>query len=369
MGCLFFQVSGESHGPGLAGTLTGLPAGIPFDDRLVRHWLLLRRTRGMRGSRLSQEPEAFEILSGVTSGCTNGGPLTFVIPNCDRRGGSVTPEGKPVSLEFPRPGHADLAGALKWGLTDATSVAELASARITAAYTLVGAVCQMVLNRVGISTLAHTAGLGPVRPVSKRWLMGVDLAPYIARSEASRLLVLDEHREVRMVAAIEAARAAGDSLGGTFEVVAAPLPAGLGAPQPLPDRLDGRLAGLVMAIPGVRAVALGGGFDASNIPGSRFHDPIGHSVRKGYFHGSNRAGGLEGGMTNGEPLVVRGVMKAVPSLGNPLPSASLASGADGRAARVRGDVCAVSPAAIVARSFVAYVLADALVTEGRLGGI
>jgi len=334
---LSFQVAGESHGPGLVAVLSGFPRNVPFEPELVQHWLRLRRETGGRGPRAGTEPDRFQVVSGISSGSTNGGPISFFLPNLDCAGHSSSPEGGPLSLEFPRPGHADLAGALKWSLADATDVAELASGRITAAYALVGAVCQMLLSALGISTLAHVVKVGKGRATSRQWKKGVSLGKYIEQAEASRMLCLSPSQETAMVSLIEQARADGDSLGGIFEVVAAPVPPGLGCSQPIAFRVDGKLAALIMGIPGVKAVALGSGLDAAKSPGSRFLDPVRFSDRKGFYHDTNRAGGVEGGITNGEPLVVRGIMKPLPSLTSPLDSVSLADGRAGKAARVRSD--------------------------------
>jgi len=304
------------------------------------------------------EAEAYRITAGVADGITTGGPVAFFIPNADSSGRSVTPEGEVQRGEFPRPGHGDLAGALKWNLTDVTPVVEMASARITAAYTLAGAICQMLLHELGISNLAHVVEVGAVKTRRRNWRRGVRLPRYVKKAETSALLCLAPAREELMLAAIAGAAEAGDTLGGMFEIVVAPVRPGLGAPQPLSRRLDGRLAGLIMSVPGVKAAASGRGFDAHRISGRDLHDEILTGPTKEAVRGSNNAGGVEGGMSNGEPLVLRAIVKPIASLKDPLASVSLLDGRAGSGARVRGDVCVAAPAAVVARALTAYALAD-----------
>ncbi len=366
MGHLHFQVAGESHGPALSLQLTGLPAQMPIPVERINRWLALRRDLAGRGLRAPMERDCWTILAGASDGLTNGGPLAIRIDNGDCSGQSVDSRGRRANLEFPRPGHADLAGALKWGLADASPVAELASARITAAYTVLGAICQELLAAAGVWSLAHVTRVGKVADRRRDWKKGLRAMELQTKLEQSPLLFLDSTKEASALAAIESARESGDTLGGAFEVVVAPVPPGLGDPQPLGARLDGRLAGVIMGIPGVVAVAIGDGFDAAKHSGRVYHPPLHFSPAKGYYYQQNRAGGIEGGMTNGQPVVVRAIMKPLASLGSPLASVSLADQRPGLAAQVRSDVCAVAPAAIVARSLVAFVIASAML-DGRQG--
>jgi len=255
---------------------------------------------------------------------------------------------------------------MKWGLNDATPVAELASARITVAYTLLGAICQELLTAAGIYSLAHVTRIGAVADRRRGWRKGIRLERVIEKLESSSLLFLDKKKELKALELLSDAEDTGDTVGGAFEVVVAPIPAGLGSPQPLATRLDSRLAATVMGIPGVRAVAIGEAFGADRLQGKEFHSPLHFTPAKGYFHRRNTAGGVEGGMTNGEPIVLRAVVKPLASLGDPLESASLLDGRAGSAPAVRSDVCAAAPAAIVARGLVSFVLADALLE--RTGG-
>jgi chorismate synthase len=233
MGRLLFKVAGESHGPALIALLSALPAGLKYPESLVKNWLRLRRTVAGRGPRSGTETDQVEIISGFTDGKANGGPVSLLIRNQDSGGRSSTPEGHNQSLEFPRPGHADFAGAKKWGLTDASVVAELASARLTAAYTASGALAQGLLETVGISTLACVTRLGPIKLRPENWVTGSDLSGAIRKADQSRFLALDQGREEAMTQALSQAETQGDTLGGEFAVVVAPLPAGLGISQPL----------------------------------------------------------------------------------------------------------------------------------------
>ena len=363
---LTLQVAGESHGEGLTGILAGLPRGVPLDLPLAEHWLTLRRQAAGRGPRMAMERDRFSLLSGVKDGVTTGGPVSFFVENADRTGGSVTPENRKANLEFPRPGHGDLAGALKWGLDNASAVAELSSARITAAHTLGGALCQSFLGQLGVVGLAHVVRVGPVRCRARTWQGRGKPGPTVEKAEASPWLVLDRRAASRMDRAVGEAREQGDTLGGVFEVVYWGLPPGLGAPQPVAQRVDGRLGAALLTIPGVKAAAVGAGLEAWKIPGSKFHDPIVADGRGGFARTSNRAGGIEGGMTNGEPLVVQGVVKPIASLSTPIRSISLKDGKSGSGQRVRSDVCVAAPAAIVARAQVAQVLAE-LILESTGG--
>lgn len=365
MGRLTFQVTGESHGPELGLMLTGLPAGMEIPRTRIDHWLSLRRLLAGRGPRAAQEDDVWTVATGVTAGLTDGSPLQISIANRDRSGMSVDRQGSRAELEFPRPGHGDLAGALKWGLTDAMPVAELASARITAAYTVLGAICQEVLTAAGCLSLAHVTRVGTVVDRRRTWRKGVKLKSLIEELEASSLLFFDGKREQRARELLAEAADSGDTVGGAFEVVFAPVAPGLGAPQPLATRLDSRLAATVMGIPGVRAVAIGEAFGADRLLGSKFHSPLHHSAANGYFHRRNTSGGVEAGMSNGEPIVLKAVVKPLASLGSPLKSASLRDGRAGTAPAVRSDICAVAPAAIVARALTAYVLADVLLDDSE----
>lgn len=361
MARLGFTVAGEAHGAGLVGILTGLPRGIPLQLPELQSLLTRRRTFAGRGSRSSFETCDVQWLAGVEAErFTNGGPVAFLIPNQDSKGQHSTPEGTHTTLEYPRPGHADAAGAARWHLKDATPVAELASGRITAAYCVAGHLCHSLLATCWkVQTLAHVTQLGGVRLPARRWQPGSNLASFRDRAWNSPYLVLDPRCHPALEQLLAQATQAGDTLGGKVEIVAAPLPSGLGAVQPLEQRLDARLAGLLMGLPGVKAVEIGDVTGPAARQGSTFHDAfLGNGGRA-----TNHAGGLEGGMTNGQPLVVRLWIKPVPTLHKPLPSVSLVDGTPGFARVVRSDVTAVAPTALAAEALVRLALAEALLDD------
>jgi chorismate synthase len=344
-----------------------MPRGVPVDLRALQEFMDLRRERGLRGSRAAVERDNVVFLAGVRNGFTTGGTVAFQIPNRDAAAVCRTPDGQETSLEFPRPGHADAAGALKWGLSRADEVAEQSSGRVTALYVALGAVCQGLLRQLGIEAMTHVLRIGAVVARRPRWgTRSLDF--WWNRALGTRMLTLDPDADERMVRYLESVRDRGDTAGGEFEVRLAPVPPGLGRILPIGGRLDARLAGLVMGIPGIRMVALGDGARAGSLTGHRFHDEF--SDKAGgdglLSRTSNRAGGIEGGMSNGQPIVLRGVMKPIPSLTKPLRSVSLESGRSGPAATVRGDVCGLPAAALAAMGLCAFVIADEVLL--RFGG-
>jgi len=367
MSRLTFHVSGESHGPAYVSILEGMPRGVPVDPTALQELMDLRRQKGLRGSRATVERDEVVFLSGVKNGVTTGGTVAFQIHNRDATGVLRTPDGEQTTLEFPRPGHADAAGALKWGLSRADEVAEQASGRVTSLYVALGAVCQGLLRPLGIEAIAHVLRVGSVLARRPRWGTR-SLVHWWTRALETRMLTLDPDADERMVRYLEAVRDRGDTAGGELEVRLAPVPPGLGRVLPIGGRLDSRLAGLVMGIPGIRMVAIGDGARAGSLTGRRFHDefsqkPAGDGLLN---RTSNRAGGIEGGMSNGQPIVLRAVMKPIPSLADPLHSVSLVSGRAGPAATVRGDVCGLPAAALAAMGLCAFVVADEILL--RYGG-
>lgn len=354
-----FSLAGEAHGPGLVGILTGLPRGLLLDTPTL-HWLLTRRrTFPGRGARSTFECQKVQWLSGSDKGdCTAGGPLSFFLPNVDSSGAHSL-GGSVVPLEYPRPGHADAAGATRWHLTDATPVAELASGRLTAAYCVFGHVCGQVLKCCGIQTMAHVVHLGELSARTRHWVGSVSLDKFIRRANTSSCQTLLPRDDRAFVELLQRVADQGDTLGGVVEVVAGPMPAGLGVPQPLEHRLDSRIGQLVMGIPGVKGLEIGTMSGRQGYRGSTAHDPFGGSrVRL-----SNRAGGVEGGMSNGQPLVVRAHVKPVPTLQRPLASYSLVDGQPGPAAVVRSDVCAVPSTALAVEAMVRISLAQSLLED------
>ncbi|MEO7134750.1 MAG: chorismate synthase [Vicinamibacterales bacterium] len=376
---LRFLTSGESHGQGLVTIIEGLPAGLAIDFDAVT--LELRRRQGGygRGRRMVIESDRAEVLSGIRRGCTTGGPIALLVRNKDWANWQNTmhverdaPEGstgaKRAAVVRPRPGHADLAGALKYDHDDMRDVLERASARETAARVAAGSLARQLLLAIDCEITSHITGIGhvvapPGRPVAFEAARA--LAP------EAPLRCVDTALEQQMIAAIDAAKDAGDTLGGSFEVIVRNVPVGLGSYVHWDRKLDGRLAQSVMSIPAIKAVSIGDGVEGARRPGSQVHDEIvadpsaaaGASV---IIRPTNRAGGLEGGVTNGEELRVTGFMKPISTLMKPLRSVDLTTLEEEPAAIERSDVCAVPAAAVVAEAMVALVLADAVLE--RFGG-
>lgn len=352
--------AGESHGERLTVILDGVPAGLALSaDDLARD--LARRQGGHgRGGRMAIEHDAARIVAGVRGGLTLGSPITLEIQNRDwenwQKVMAVDAAGvkrKPITRV--RPGHADLAGMLKYGADDARDVLERASARETAARVAAGGVAKLLLRAFGAEVRSYTRGIGAVEskvPASIPW----DLV------EASPVRCPDGEAGSAMVAAIDAARENGDTLGGVFTVVAEGVPPGLGSYRQWDTRLDGLLAQAIVSIPACKAVALGDGVEAAHLPGSLVHDiPVYDNGR--LSHQTNRAGGLTGGVTNGEAIVVHGFMKPISTLLRPLPTVDLKTGEAARAHYERSDICVVPAAGVVGEAMVALVLASALLEK------
>ncbi len=368
-----FHTAGESHGRGLVALLEGIPAGLSLEMRRDVDPELARRQGGYgRGRRMQIESDRADLLSGVRLGETLGSPVAMLIWNRDWENWTTAmsplpPEGveNPKLLRphyLPRPGHADLVGVLKYDRRDVRDVLERASARETAARVACGAVAKRLLGEFGIRIGSHIRSIGPV--VADVQDVPGDLN---AASDSSPVRCLDPGAAERMMAAIDEAKEQGDTLGGVFEVVATGVPAGLGSYVSWDTKLDGRLAGALMAVHAVKGVEIGLGFEGARHPGSRVHDPIVKADDKprtgGLGRASNRAGGLEGGVTTGEPLVIRGAMKPISTLRKPLASVDLRDGSPGDAAVERSDVCAVPAAGVVGEAMVALVLADAFLEK------
>ena len=360
---LRFTTAGESHGRGLVAILEGIPAGLRVSAAQVDAELVRRMAGHGRGARMRIEADAIEWLAGVRAGETIGSPVAMFIPNrdWDNWRDVMAPEAdapgevRRRAVTRPRPGHADLVGVLKYDRRDARDVLERASARETAARTACGAVCKVLLDQFGIEIGSHVVELGGVVAAPPDALP----APLNPAADRSPVRCLDPAAEREMVARIDAARAAGDTLGGVAEVVARGVPAGLGSHASWDRRLDGRLAQALMSIPAVKGVELGLGFAAARRPGSAVHDEI----VPGLGRASNRAGGTEGGMTTGEPLVARVAMKPISTLMTPLRTVSLETGAPAAAQAERSDVTAVPAMGVVAEAMSALVLAEALLEK------
>ena len=349
---LRFLTAGESHGQALTVIIEGLPAGLRLAADEINPQMSRRQVGYGRSPRMKLEADRVEIVSGLMGGETIGAPIALRIENRDVR--KDEPE-----LTRPRPGHADLAGSMKYGFTDVRRALERASARETAARVAAGAVCRVFLAAFGISLFSHVTEIGTVaiqrRP--ERW----EDIPALA--EVSDLRCVDAGAEAQMRDAIEAAKTAGDTLGGVFEIVALGVPPGLGSYVHWDRKLDGRLAQAVMSIHAVKGVEIGPGFEIARTPGSRAHDEIHYAPDRGFHRETNRAGGTEGGVTTGEPLVVRGAMKPLSTLMEPLLSVDLTTKEPVRGAVVRSDVCAVPAAGVVGEAMVAFVLADAFLEK------
>ena len=375
MAPISFRTAGESHGRGLTTILEGIPAGLPLDMARDVDPELLRRQGGHgRGRRMQIESDRAELLAGVRLGETLGSPISMLIWNRDWKNWTIAmnpaapdPDGNPKALRamyLPRPGHADLVGVLKYGRRDTRDILERASARETAARVACAAVVKRLLSEFGIRVGSHVRSIGDVEaPVPHALPDDLNRA-----ADASPVRALDERAGKRMMAAIDRAKEEGDTLGGVFEVVVTGLPVGLGSYVSWDRKLDGRLAGAVMSIHAIKGVEIGLGFEGARRRGSRVHDPIlrdGAAVRTGGFvRSSNGAGGLEGGVTTGGPLVVRGAMKPISTLmKNRLPSVDLRDGSTQVGATERSDVCAVPAAAIVGEAMVALTVGDAFLEK------
>ncbi|MDQ6750550.1 MAG: chorismate synthase [Actinomycetota bacterium] len=351
--------AGESHGPGLTCIVEGLPAGLSLAPEQLNRDMARRQLGHGRGGRMKIEKDAATVTAGVRHGRTLGGPIALQVANRDyanweERMNPWPVEGQPDEVHLPRPGHADLVGTQKFGLTDVRDVLERASARETAARVAGGALAKAFLAVLGVEVFSHVVQINTVRssarPRSPQDFAGVDDSP---------VRCLDPDAGAGMVEEINRLRKANESLGGVFEVRAFGLVPGLGSHVSWEERLDGRLGGAVLSIQAMKGVAVGDGFDLAGRPGSEAHDEIFHSSERGYFRKTNRAGGLEGGMTTGEPLVLSAAMKPLPTLTKPLRSVDIATKQPAQALRERTDSTTVPAAGVVGEAMVAFVLADA----------
>ncbi len=358
-----FLTAGESHGPGLTAIIEGLPAGLVIDiDKLNDD--LARRQQGFgRGGRMQIERDKAEVLSGLRFGQTLGSPLTLVVRNKDwvnwedRMSASGPPCGEIVTKA--RPGHADLTGVLKYKRQDVRDILERASARETAARVAVGAIAKQLLAVCGIGITSHVTNIGGIGIKSGQ----VDYDQVVALKEKSDLGCIEPDTEALMKKAIQESKEQGDTLGGIFEVLAVNVLPGLGSHVQWDRRLDTCIAGLVMSIPAIKGIEFGAGFAYAALPGSQAHDEIFYNSGQGYYRNSNRAGGIEGGMSNGETIVVRAAMKPIPTLMKPLASVDILTKQPVRASTERSDVSAVTAAAVVGEAMVAIGLAKALLEK------
>ncbi|HKP72172.1 MAG TPA: chorismate synthase [Pyrinomonadaceae bacterium] len=366
-----FTTAGESHGRALVAIVEGLPAGLTVSVELINRELERRQWGYGRGGRMKIERDRVEVLSGVRHGLTLGSPVAFVIENKDwanwtevmaAEAQDVAPE-KSRRVKRPRPGHADLAGGLKYGVRDLRDILERASARETAARVACGALAKQLLAAFGVEILSHVVQLGgvPGVPLELKW------DEIAAIADDAPLRCGDAEAQARMVELIDEKRREGDTLGGVFEVVARGVVAGLGAHTSWDEKLDGRLAQALMSIPAVKAVAVGAGVEATTLAGSQVHDEIGYDAgARAFTRPTNRAGGLEGGITNGEELRVRGHLKPISTLRRALRSVDIDTKEEEAAAFERSDVTAVPAAGVIGEAMVALVLAQAM--RDKFGG-
>ncbi len=361
---LRFLTAGESHGPALTTIVEGMPSGVPITEEAINRQLARRQVGFGRGGRMQIEHDTARILSGVRFGNTLGSPIALLIENRDwanwteRMSQFAAPEAPVPPVTLPRPGHADLPGMIKYDTRDLRDILERSSARETAARVAAGAVARCLLEALGIRVISHVLAIG-----------GADAHPDVsdpvalaAAAETSDVRCADAAAAERMRECIRQAAREGDTLGGIVQVIVTGLPVGLGSHVHWDRRLDGQLAGALMSIPAIKGVEFGLGFAAAQRPGSQVHDAL-HTAGTQIVRKTNHAGGVEGGITNGEPLVMQVAMKPIPTLSRPLPSVDMLTGRTVQAHAERSDVCAVPAAGVVAEAMVAFVLTSSIVEQ------
>jgi chorismate synthase len=359
--------AGESHGPGLTCVVEGLPAGLELDLSLINADMARRQLGHGRGGRMKIERDAAEVTSGVRHGMTLGGPIALTVANRDYANWEERMNPWPVEADvpevhLPRPGHADLAGSQKYGFTDVRNVLERASARETAARVAGGALAKAFLRALGVHVVSHVTQIGGVRAPETNGLSSKDFADV----DASPVRCLDPEASQAMVQEINVLRKRNESLGGVFEVRAYGLVPGLGSHVSWETRLDGLIGMAMLSIQAIKGCGIGDGFDLAGRPGSAAHDEIFYDDEQGYFRETNRSGGVEGGMSTGEPLVVRCAMKPLPTLTKPLRSVDISTREPAQALRERTDSCTVPAAGVVGEAMLAIVLAGAY--RDKFGG-
>ncbi|WP_147448096.1 chorismate synthase [Solirubrobacter pauli] len=360
--------AGESHGPGLTTIVEGLPAGLELSQEAIDRDLARRQLGHGRGGRMKIEKDAAAVTSGVRHGRTLGGPIALQVANRDYKNWEERMNPWPVEADvpevhLPRPGHADLAGVQKYGFTDVRNVLERASARETAARVAGGALAKEFLRALGVTVISHVTQIGSVR--APETAGSLTLADFDGVDE-SPVRCLDAEATKAMVNEINVLRKKNESIGGIFELYAFGLVPGLGSHVSWTERMDGLIAGALLSIQAAKGVGLGDGFDLAGRPGSEAHDEIFYSEERGYYRETNRSGGIEGGMTTGEPLVARVAMKPIPTLTKPLRSVDISTKQPSQALRERTDSCVVPAAGVVGEAMLAIVLAGAY--RDKFGG-
>jgi chorismate synthase len=373
------MTSGESHGPQLTAIVSGLPANLPIRAEAVNEDLRRRQGGYGRGGRMKIETDTVRFVSGVRHGRAMGSPITMVIENRDWRNWTeiMAPEPAPDpaaaekrAITHPRPGHADLAGLQKFNHTDARDILERASARATATQVAIGALCKGLLAEFGMRVVSHVTELCDIKAQNE----GLSYEEIARRAEQSELRVADPAVEAAMKALIDDCKKQGDTAGGVFEVIVTGVPAGLGNVMNWDEKLDGKIGQLMMSMPAIKGVEIGQGFESARRRGSQVHDAIyhshdpapwseGHGPSGGFYRKTNRAGGLEGGMSNGEPIVVRAAMKPIATLMQPIDSVDFLTHEAVDASKERSDVCALPAAAVVGEALVATAVAGAFLEK------
>jgi chorismate synthase len=350
---LRYFTAGESHGPCLIGVLEGLPAGLKLDLAAINRDLSRRQQGYGRGGRMKLEADQAEVLSGIRRGETIGSPVTFMVKNRDFKIDELP------AVTKPRPGHADLAGVIKYDRQDARDILERSSARETTMRVAIGGACKLLLAEIGVDIVGHMVSLGAVQAKTD----GLTFAEIRQRSEASQVRCADPEAEKQMIEAVDAAKAQGDTLGGVFEIVAIGVPIGLGSHVQWDRKLDANLARALMSIQAIKGVEIGLGFEAARRFGSQVHDEILPAHAGILTRAGNNAGGFEGGMTNGQPVVARVAMKPLSTLMKPMRSVDIQTGQEVKATVERSDVCAAPAAAVIGEAVVAFELAKAVLNK------
>ncbi|MCF6139640.1 chorismate synthase [Pseudalkalibacillus berkeleyi] len=363
-----YLTAGESHGPQLTTIIEGVPAGLTLAASHINGELARRQKGYGRGRRMQIEKDQVNILSGVRHGSTLGSPITLTVENRDFQHWRKIMGAEPIAddeevkrqITRPRPGHADLNGAIKYGHRDMRNVLERSSARETTVRVAAGAVAKQILSELGIQVAGHVIEIGGVKANTTH---SESLETLRQKAEDSPVRCLDSEAEKKMMKAIDDAKEQGDSIGGIVEVIVEGMPVGVGSYTQYDNKLDAKLAGAIMSINAFKGAEIGVGFEAAHRPGSEVHDEILWNEQDGYTRRTNNAGGFEGGMTTGMPVVVRGVMKPIPTLYKPLQSVDIDSKEPFKASIERSDSCAVPAASVVAEAVVAWELASAIVNQ------
>ncbi|MEN3004374.1 chorismate synthase [Dehalobacterium formicoaceticum] len=365
-----FLTAGESHGPMLTAIIEGFPANLPLTADFINQELARRQMGYGRGGRMQIEQDQVEILSGVRNGLTMGSPITLQIKNRDWVNWAEVMSPAPGAdmttkkITRPRPGHADLTGSIKYDQGDMRNILERSSARETASRVAVGAVAKALLKEMDIMVFGRVVAIGGIKDTNP--LPGIPWEELFSQVESSPVRCFDEQVSENILRMIDQAKKEGDTLGGVFEIIITKVPAGLGSHVHWERKIDGRLAGALMSIQGIKGVEVGLGIQSADQPGSKVHDEIGYEENNGFFRYSNHAGGIEGGMSNGEPIVIRAAMKPIPTLMKPLNTVDRATKEKLTAQVERSDVCAVPAACVVGEAVAAWEIARSL--QEKFGG-